>query len=198
MAHGWPHRFASSKLEAMKLTAKLSGKEFQMDITRQESRVVAEIDGRRYEIEAHETAGGIYLLLENNRVSECRVEQDVARREVLNVHVGNESHAISLLDPKRLRATTSDTAHTASTAQLVAPMPGKVVRVLVEQGASVKAGETVVVVEAMKMQNEMKSPRDGTVTTLKAVTGATVNAGDVLAIIEANDTESAPQPPAAL
>ena len=63
-------------------------------------------------------------------------------------------------------------------------MPGKVVRVLVEQGASVKAGDALIVVEAMKMQNEMKSPRDGTVTTLKDVTGATVNAGDVLAVVE--------------
>jgi biotin carboxyl carrier protein len=63
-------------------------------------------------------------------------------------------------------------------------MPGKVVRVLVEVGVKVEAGAGIVVVEAMKMQNEMKAPKSGTVVSLTAVPGATVNAGDVLAMIE--------------
>ena len=63
-------------------------------------------------------------------------------------------------------------------------MPGKLVRVLVETGAPVKQGEGVLVVEAMKMQNEMKSPKDGNVKEIRFAEGATVNAGDVLAVIE--------------
>jgi biotin carboxyl carrier protein len=63
-------------------------------------------------------------------------------------------------------------------------MPGKVVRLLVELGTKVEAGAGIVVVEAMKMQNEMKAPKAGVVTLLNAVDGATVNAGDVLAEIE--------------
>jgi biotin carboxyl carrier protein len=63
-------------------------------------------------------------------------------------------------------------------------MPGKVVRVLVEQGAQVEAGAGVIVVEAMKMQNEMKAPKAGVVTTLSVSVGATVNGGEVLAVIE--------------
>ena len=63
-------------------------------------------------------------------------------------------------------------------------MPGKVVRVLVESGASVEIGAGIVVVEAMKMQNEMKSPKAGVVTSINAQVGATVSAGDVLAVIE--------------
>jgi len=63
-------------------------------------------------------------------------------------------------------------------------MPGKVVRVLVEAGQQVEVGQGVVVVEAMKMQNEMKSPKAGTVAEIRAEAGATVNAGDVLAVIE--------------
>ncbi len=174
----------------MKLTAKLSGKQYQLDVTRQENHVVAGIDGRRYEIEASETAAGNYLLLNNSRVFQCLVESDAAQREKLNVHVGNETYAITLFDPKRLRASSNASASDdddAANAQIVAPMPGKVVRVLIEEGALVKAGDPLIVVEAMKMQNEMKSPRDGTVTTLRAVTGATVNAGDLLAIIEAQN-----------
>jgi biotin carboxyl carrier protein len=63
-------------------------------------------------------------------------------------------------------------------------MPGKVVRILVEQGGEVAAGDGIVVVEAMKMQNELKSPKAGIVSSLHAEVGGTVNAGDVLAIIE--------------
>jgi biotin carboxyl carrier protein len=63
-------------------------------------------------------------------------------------------------------------------------MPGKIVRVLVEVGARVETGTGIVVVEAMKMQNEMKSPKAGQVVSIRAEPGATVNAGDVLAVIE--------------
>ncbi len=64
------------------------------------------------------------------------------------------------------------------------PMPGKVVRVLVAVGSRVEMGAGIAVVEAMKMQNEMKAPKAGTVVSLSVAAGATVNAGDVLAVIE--------------
>jgi len=63
-------------------------------------------------------------------------------------------------------------------------MPGKVIRVLVSENEEVEAGQGIVVVEVMKMQNEIKSPKKGIVQKLVAVQGATVNAGDVLAIVE--------------
>jgi biotin carboxyl carrier protein len=63
-------------------------------------------------------------------------------------------------------------------------MPGKVVRVLIPEKGEVKAGQGVLVVEAMKMQNEVKSPKDGTVEKIIAGEGTNVNAGDVLAIVE--------------
>jgi len=69
-------------------------------------------------------------------------------------------------------------------AEIVAPMPGKVVRVQVEAGATVEKGVGVIVVEAMKMQNEMKSPRAGVVVSVNVKPGDTVNAGDVLAVLE--------------
>jgi biotin carboxyl carrier protein len=63
-------------------------------------------------------------------------------------------------------------------------MPGKVVRFLVTENSTVEAGQGVVVVEAMKMQNEIKSPKKGRVVKLAVAEGAAVNAGDVLAIVE--------------
>ena len=63
-------------------------------------------------------------------------------------------------------------------------MPGKVVRVMARQGSAVEAGAGVLVVEAMKMQNEIKSPKKGTIQKILVTEGAAVNAGDVLAIVE--------------
>jgi biotin carboxyl carrier protein len=63
-------------------------------------------------------------------------------------------------------------------------MPGKVVRVLVPEGSEVEAGQGVLVVEAMKMQNELKSPKKGVIQKIVAREGAAVNAGDVLAVVE--------------
>jgi biotin carboxyl carrier protein len=63
-------------------------------------------------------------------------------------------------------------------------MPGRIVRVLVGEKSDVEAGQGIVVVEAMKMQNEIKSPKKGIVQKILAVPGAAVNAGDVLAIVE--------------
>jgi biotin carboxyl carrier protein len=63
-------------------------------------------------------------------------------------------------------------------------MPGKVVRVLVEAGQRVEAGSGIAVVEAMKMQNEMKSPKSGTVVRINVEVGVTVNGGDLLAVVE--------------
>jgi biotin carboxyl carrier protein len=68
--------------------------------------------------------------------------------------------------------------------RIIAPMPGKVVRVLISLGDAVEAGQGLVVVEAMKMQNELKAARAGKVTALPAREGATVAAGEVLATIE--------------
>ena len=67
---------------------------------------------------------------------------------------------------------------------MIAPMPGKVLRILVREKAEVEPGEGVMVVEAMKMQNELKSPKKGIVQKICVVEGANVNPGDVLAIIE--------------
>jgi biotin carboxyl carrier protein len=63
-------------------------------------------------------------------------------------------------------------------------MPGRVISLLVDPGQEVAAGEGLIVVEAMKMQNEMKAPRAGRVVAVKTVAGATVSAGDVLLVIE--------------
>jgi biotin carboxyl carrier protein len=168
----------------MKLLADIGGEKHEVRIEREGSRVVAEIDGRKLEAFVQETEEGGYLLIIDGRVYDCRASRESVQGERRTVRVRSSLYSISLSDPKRLRSAGAASANTDATAQIVAQMPGKVVRVHVEQGSQVEAGDTILVVEAMKMQNEMKSPKAGTVALLNAQAGQTVNAGDVLAVIE--------------
>ena len=169
----------------MKLTARIGATEHKLDLRREGERVFAEVDGRSYELEAREPEPGVYLLTLGGRVYECRVGEGAGEaRGRAEVGVGGRTYEVALADPKRLRAAGAGGADASGRAEVRAPMPGKVVRVLVERGARVEAGDGLVVVEAMKMQNEMKSPRAGTVAELHAEPGATVNGGDVLVVVE--------------
>ncbi|MBA2501721.1 MAG: biotin/lipoyl-binding protein [Pyrinomonadaceae bacterium] len=168
----------------MKLTAEVDDQKQALDIRREGDSVVASVDERRYELQARETEPGVYLLIADNRVYECRVENTAEANGAVRVEIGGSSYEIVLSDPKRLRAARSAGVEQSGRAVLKATMPGKVVRVLVEAGAEVEAGAGVIVVEAMKMQNELKSPKSGRVVEITAQEGATVNAGEVLAVIE--------------
>ena len=167
----------------MRLLAEIGGEKHELQLRREGERVFAEIDGREVEFSVRETESG-YLLVIDGRVYDCRVGQSDAQTEKIEVHVRNRAYTVGLSDPKRLRAAGSAAAHSDGSQQIVAQMPGKIVRVHVEAGAEVEAGDSILVVEAMKMQNEVKATKAGTVTVLNAKAGATVNAGEVLAVIE--------------
>lgn len=151
----------------MKLKAIIGDKEEEVLVEVVDGRVSARVSARSYELEARELERGVYLLFLGDKVREIRVDGSV-----------------KIVDPKRLRSGQNSGGHHHGTAQIVAPMPGKVVRVQVEAGATVEKGVGVVVVEAMKMQNEMKAPRAGVIVSLNVKPGDTVNAGDVLAVLE--------------
>jgi biotin carboxyl carrier protein len=171
----------------MKLNAEIDGERVALEVKREGGRVLAEVGGRRYELEARRVGEGEYLLIREGRVYECRVGAEPGGadgRGSLRVSVGAREYGVSLSDPKHLRGAGAAGGELGGRAQIKAPMPGKVVRVLVEAGQAVEAGQPVVVVEAMKMQNELKSPKSGAVAELRAEVGSTVNAGDVLAVIE--------------
>ena len=97
--------------------------------------------------------------------------------------VNGRSFAVEVFDPREMRGRKSAGAGEGRQ-NIAAMMPGKVVRILVAQGDEVEAGQGLVVVEAMKMQNEMKSPKAGRVIEVKTKPDATVTAGEVLMVIE--------------
>jgi biotin carboxyl carrier protein len=170
----------------MKLKAQLSGKDHDVSLSFASDRVHADVDGRHYDLEVRELARGEYLLVNGSKVYKCRVEQhrDPSAGEMFEVVLRGRNYEVALVDPKRLRSAQSSGGHHTGAAEIISPMPGKIVRVLVKQGDRVEAGAGVIVVEAMKMQNEMKAPKAGAVVSIETEEGATVNAGDVLAVIE--------------
>ena len=151
----------------MKLKAIIGEVEEELGLELDGERVSATIGTRSYELEAREIEPGVYLFFFDNKVREFRVDDK-----------------IKIVDPRRLRSGQNSGGHHHGVAQIVAQMPGKVVKVQVEAGETVEKGVGVVVVEAMKMQNEMKSPRAGVVVSVNVKPGDTVNAGDVLFVLD--------------
>ena len=168
----------------MKLHANIAENHIEIELREQGSQIFATVNGHAYELERVSSTGDGFLLSQQGRVYDCRVAGQIESGATLDVTVGPRRYSVTLTDPKKLRSALGAGAHGEGAARIVAPMPGKVVRLLVEAGEAVDAGSGVVVVEAMKMQNEMKSPKAGTVISLNVESGATVNAGDLLAVIE--------------
>jgi biotin carboxyl carrier protein len=170
--------------EAVKLKARTGDREDDLLLKLEEGRIWAEIGNRVYTLDVRETEPDSYLFFLNTNVHECRVRPQPGSKDTFEVSTGGRSYSVTIVDPKRLRSGQNSDRHHHGVAEIRAPMPGKIVRVQLEAGATVEQGVGVVVVEAMKMQNEMKSPRAGVVVSINVKPGDTVNAGDVLAVIE--------------
>ena len=124
-------------------------------------------------------ASGSYSILLNGRSYDVLVE---SAPQHLIVTVQGHRFEIEVIDPRRWSRQAGG-RRGEGVENVIAPMPGKVVRVLAAVGDAVSAGQGLLVVEAMKMQNEMKASRPGRVLSMAAREGATVVAGDVLVTI---------------
>jgi acetyl/propionyl-CoA carboxylase alpha subunit len=134
------------------------------------------------DVDAVHLGGMAVSLLAGGKSCACDVEP--GRDGALAVLVGQEVHALEMLDERKLRMRRAGGKFSLEGPQRIdAPMPGKVTRVLVKLGDEVQEGQGILVVEAMKMENELKSPKAGKVSELHAVEGAAVEAGAKLAVI---------------
>jgi len=101
----------------------------------------------------------------------------------LQLQTGGLEFAAEVIDPRSWSGRRHGAAEAEGRQQIAAPMPGKVVRLLVKAGDSVEVGQGLLVVEAMKMQNEIRSPKSGSVERVLVAEGQAVNAGEVLCVV---------------
>jgi biotin carboxyl carrier protein len=151
-----------------------------IDVTQEGNRLRATIDGRIVEGEAVEVATGTYSVLVEGRAFEVRVEPVASG---LRVYAGIREYFIQISDARAWKRRRGAGLEVEGRQEILAPMPGKVVRVLVKQGDTVEAGQAMFVVEAMKMQNEIRSPKKGKIERLLVAETQTVNAGESLAVV---------------
>jgi biotin carboxyl carrier protein len=164
----------------MKLDLTVDGVPGQIEILLPPPACRFRLDGDERQADVETPEPGVYSVIMNGRAYEARIEENV---HGLAVVIDGFRFRIDVRDPRRLERLPGAPGREGGET-IVAPMPGKVVRVLVAPGDPVEAGQGLVVVEAMKMQNEMKASIPGRVATLPAREGATVAAGEILATIE--------------
>ncbi len=130
-------------------------------------------------VDARPVSPGCWSMLVGQRSYTVRVQEDSS---VYTVEMGGRTWSFDLKDPARAMSVSSTVAgHGAGLVK--APMPGRIIRVLVEVGQTVKSGQGVMVVEAMKMENELQAPRDGVVSELHVAEGQAVESQDPLLLI---------------
>ena len=133
-------------------------------------------------VDAVQIAPHIFSILLNGQSHEIRVS--AASDGKLKLQTGTHEFTVEVIDPRAWTGRRHGHVEAEGRQQIIAPMPGKVVRTLVKAGDRVETGQGLFVVEAMKMQNEIRSPKSGTVERVLATDGQAVNAGEVLAWVE--------------
>lgn len=167
----------------MKYDVLLDGVRCSLEITRVAealSQIVVTRDGRQFEADAVESAPGAYSVLIDGQSFELHVEEAAGK---LLVRSPERVLSVEIIDPRSWRRRHGGGIRLEGRQQVTAPMPGKVVRVLVSQGQQVEAGQGLLVIEAMKMQNELHSPKSGSIEQLLIQEGQAVNAGQILAVV---------------
>jgi biotin carboxyl carrier protein len=166
----------------MKFEVVINGARRTVEIERDDNRWRISLDGENIDADAVEIAPNIFSILLNGNSHEVRVTPTAAG--ALTLQTAHQEFIAEVVDPRAWRGRRHGALEAEGRQQVLAPMPGKIVSVLVQAGEKVEAGQGLFVVEAMKMQNEIRSPKSGTVERLLAKEGQPVNAGEVLAWID--------------
>lgn len=168
----------------MKLQAQVGDTLHELEIKRDGNKVFARVDDREYELEASEPEPNVFLLKHNGQIHEFYVAPAAKPGSPQIVSSRKVDLEVTLIDPKRLRGSLGLADAADGLAEIRTMMPGKVVRVVASVGDAVEKGDAILVVEAMKMQNDLKAPKAGVVKEIRVSEGSTVSGGDILAVIE--------------
>lgn len=161
--------------------ATIGGRSVRVEVLEHDGRYHVNVGGHTLAVDFQDVGRGFTSLLIDGRSHDVGLERLAGG--AFSVHLDGVTHAVELHGAAR--GVAAGAAKAASgPARVVAPMPGKIVRLLVERGAQVEAGQGLVVMEAMKMENELRSPRAGRVKDLAAREGQAVETGALLALVE--------------
>jgi len=167
----------------VKVTSSSSGEQNRViELERDASGWRVTLDGRPVAVDAVEIAPYTLSILLDGQSFETNVTPSPDGK--LKLQTGTQEFTAEVIDPRAWSGRRHGNVEAEGRQQIVAPMPGKVVRLLVKAGDRVEAGQGLLVVEAMKMQNEIRSPKSGTVERVLAKEGQPVNAGEILAWID--------------
>lgn len=165
----------------MKLTIEISGQTHEAKFTREGTAAQLALGEQIHQAALSQPEAGLYTVVLNDAVYRCWL--DVLPNGQTEVVVNGQRFPVAVRDKKQRQASGSGAA-AGGKAVLAAPMPGKVVRVMCAVGDEVEANQGLLVVEAMKMQNEVQSPKAGKITELRVAEGQTVNAGETMITVE--------------
>jgi biotin carboxyl carrier protein len=167
----------------MQYEIEIGGRTRQVNVARTDDGFAVMLDGRSLRVDAARIdAHTLSLIVDGKYTYEVTVTPDPATGQFV-ARVGSTPIPVGV-NARRRRGRKDEGAAGAGPQRVIAPMPGKVVRVLVNAGDAVRARQPLVVVEAMKMENELRAGRDGTVADVHAREGMPVDAGTLLVVIQ--------------
>jgi len=170
----------------MRYDISVEGKVYRVDLKKGPAPApqdywICQLDGREIKVDAVQLGSNTLSLVLDGKSFEIRRE---SAGEVQRLFVRGRQYDVTVQDARSRKSRKRSLADNAGSLKLTAAMPGKVIRVLAKDGDTLQAGMGILVVEAMKMQNELRSPKDGRLKQMLAREGMNVNAGDVLAVLE--------------
>lgn len=159
------------------------GRDHRLEVRQDKEGLHVRLDDREFQVDFFQVDPGLYSLLIGGRSFEIDL---LEMEEALMVLVDGQPFRVEIQDDRerRLRAAAGKGEVRAGKRVVTAPMPGKVVKLLVRPGDAVQPGNGIIVVEAMKMENELKAPVAGTVKEIRVEEGKAVSGGEVLVVIE--------------
>jgi biotin carboxyl carrier protein len=165
----------------LKIEIELNGKLRSVEMIQTGAQTQWTVDGRALHADTLEVSPGVYSILIDGQSFEALVVPHGDSE--LRITVKGHAYTASVHNPRKWKRNRGLGAEAEGPQQLRAPMPGKIILLLMKAGDTVEAGQGIVVMEAMKMQNEIRSPKSGKIQRLLVVEGQTVNTGEVVAIV---------------
>lgn len=165
----------------MKYTTIINNKQFEVEILKDGNVLV---NGRPHEVDFLGLEESLYSIIQNTRSYEIAIEEERGKYEL---QLGGRLYEATVLDQRAMLMAQRKGGLISGSGEIASPMPGLIVEVLVNIGDEVTQGQTVVILESMKMQNELKAPRDGIVQKISCEAGQTVDKGNLLINIEGDE-----------